>query len=419
MTQDVSMMITMIKAEAKDMNSKPKLSLNDKKFCDILEQFNEKVEQDAIDLETVSILLTQLLNFLTSNMSAEGNFTLDVEQKNVDEVNSFNFLNSDHILQLWQDICTDFLKKGQIESKTVDKFSIMLKSQIPQLSSEDDGFITEQIPKFLQQVKDVQIDNTFSTLGKDVTNFNTPFDQFNESLKDNGQGDLGQLKNEGKMVAVKNSKSDDIDLHNKKVVISSQITDFKAVPKTTQNLIKADVSPTTVFISNNISQKHHQTDLLNKAETVVQNKFSDIAGQIVDKIHLAMKGEEKFVNIKLKPDYLGEVIIKVMSENNKLKAEFFIQNAHVREMINANAHNLKNQIENQGYKFSEIDVYNMAFDDAANGGLLNQDNGRENHFKSNSKTKYTLNKTDDYIEKISNDKYLTGQNDYVGINCVV
>ena len=30
------------------------------KFCDILEQFNEKFEQDVIDIETASILLTQL-----------------------------------------------------------------------------------------------------------------------------------------------------------------------------------------------------------------------------------------------------------------------------------------------------------------------------------------------------------------------
>lgn len=86
----------------------------------------------------------------------------------------------------------------------------------------------------------------------------------------------------------------------------------------------------------------------------------DIFIQIADKIELTVKGQEHEMNIRLKPDYLGDVMIKVSTEKGRFKAEFYVENPEVRHTLQSYSQDLKGQFLEKGLDFTEISVYHMS-----------------------------------------------------------
>lgn len=58
----------------------------------------------------------------------------------------------------------------------------------------------------------------------------------------------------------------------------------------------------------------------------------------------------------LKPDYLGEVSLKVISENGIVSAQFNAENQKVKEIIESNFNQLKDMLNEKGIEVSEISV---------------------------------------------------------------
>ena len=105
----------------------------------------------------------------------------------------------------------------------------------------------------------------------------------------------------------------------------------------------------------------------------------DVFDQLIDKVRFALKGEVQEIKVRLKPEYLGDVMIKVISEKGKLKAELFVGNTHVRSMLKAHAIEFQNQIREQGYNFSEINVYKM--DEGFEMGTFDHRSGGNNSYQ--------------------------------------
>ena len=62
------------------------------------------------------------------------------------------------------------------------------------------------------------------------------------------------------------------------------------------------------------------------------------------------------LKITLKPDYLGEVSLKVISENGIVSAQFNAENQKVKEIIESNFNQLKDMLNEKGIEVSEISV---------------------------------------------------------------
>ncbi len=90
-------------------------------------------------------------------------------------------------------------------------------------------------------------------------------------------------------------------------------------------------------------------------ETPVVNK-NDLIRQIVDKTKLILKGNKPEIRIKLKPEILGELILKVEVEKGAVLAKALVDNYRTKELIEANIIELKEGLEEQGLEIKTFEV---------------------------------------------------------------
>lgn len=82
----------------------------------------------------------------------------------------------------------------------------------------------------------------------------------------------------------------------------------------------------------------------------------NIWNQVVEKAVLVTAGKDTDMIIKLKPEHLGKVSLQISMENGVLTAKFMAESRMVKEVIEANINNLKQNLTNQGIKVDQVSV---------------------------------------------------------------
>ena len=88
--------------------------------------------------------------------------------------------------------------------------------------------------------------------------------------------------------------------------------------------------------------------------------FADVhqvADQIIEQTKIITKPQNTEMIIKLKPEHLGELTLKVAVENGVVNASFHSNNAEVRNIIEASLPQLKQELSNTGLKVDNVSVY--------------------------------------------------------------
>ncbi len=83
----------------------------------------------------------------------------------------------------------------------------------------------------------------------------------------------------------------------------------------------------------------------------------DVAGQIVDHARLITRAANSEMVIKLKPEHLGELTLKIVVDSGAVSATFHTANAEVRAAIEASLPQLRQDMANQGLKVDNVGVY--------------------------------------------------------------
>lgn len=94
-------------------------------------------------------------------------------------------------------------------------------------------------------------------------------------------------------------------------------------------------------------------------DTPVESKTlqNDVIRQIVQRMTLQSNGRQSQMNIQLKPEFLGNLRLEVVTENHQVMVRMAAENHAVREMIEHNIHVLKNELEQHGLQVQKVDVY--------------------------------------------------------------
>lgn len=86
----------------------------------------------------------------------------------------------------------------------------------------------------------------------------------------------------------------------------------------------------------------------------------DVAGQIVERASLIkqpFQTDSSEMVIKLKPEHLGELTLRIAVENGQVSASFHSNNAEVRGIIENSLAQLKQDMSSQGLKVDNVGVY--------------------------------------------------------------
>lgn len=93
--------------------------------------------------------------------------------------------------------------------------------------------------------------------------------------------------------------------------------------------------------------------ILNKE---VEIPKEEVLKQIIDKGKAVITNDKSEVKIKLKPEILGELVLKIELEKGVVVAKALVDNYRVKELLETNMYQLKEGLEEQGVKIKTFEV---------------------------------------------------------------
>ena len=170
-----------------------------------------------------------------------------------------------------------------------------------------------------------------------------------------------------------------------------------AAQKTTDSTANTQVS----MFQQGLQDSIKGTGTANQVQAGQQTQTDyDIPRQIVDQARLIRTNENTEMVIKLNPDHLGDLTLKVsVSQNGSVNASFHSDNAQVRTIIENSLVQLRQELNNQGIKVDSVEVYAGLAD-----GQLPQDQGQQawqnnQQGSSNTAVRGVQMGNDDYVEE--------------------
>jgi flagellar hook-length control protein FliK len=131
--------------------------------------------------------------------------------------------------------------------------------------------------------------------------------------------------------------------------------------------------------SNSISQSQGTKNYDKVSQNVSFDK-SNVMDQIYDKIRSETGKDYSELHVKLKPEELGDVAIKLVMEKGVLTAKILVEDTLVKAMIESNLPDLKEQLKSQNINVSDFSVsLNLENDELLNKGFQN---GNQNHSRN-------------------------------------
>lgn len=115
----------------------------------------------------------------------------------------------------------------------------------------------------------------------------------------------------------------------------------------------------------------------NAAQTNQARETYNVPQQIVEQAKLLQRGTDSQMIIKLNPEHLGQLSLKVsVNGNGGVTATFHTDNAQVRAILETTMTQLKQQLDEQGIKVDNVEVHTGLPD-----GQLPQDHGQQGFYQ--------------------------------------
>lgn len=115
----------------------------------------------------------------------------------------------------------------------------------------------------------------------------------------------------------------------------------------------------------------------NVAQTNQARETYNVPQQIVEQAKLLQRGTDSQMIIKLNPEHLGQLSLKVsVNGNGGVTATFHTDNAQVRAILETTMTQLKQQLDEQGIKVDNVEVHTGLPD-----GQLPQDQGQQGFYQ--------------------------------------
>jgi len=102
-------------------------------------------------------------------------------------------------------------------------------------------------------------------------------------------------------------------------------------------------------------EKVNQTESISEVKTTFIDD-NDVMDQIIQKIKIDYKGDESEIRIKLRPESLGEVTLKVTIDKGIVVAKALVENLDIKHLLDSNANILKKALEEHGVDFKGLNV---------------------------------------------------------------
>lgn len=107
-----------------------------------------------------------------------------------------------------------------------------------------------------------------------------------------------------------------------------------------------------------VGETAKNTEILKAARTTGEVRVvkNELMSQIIDKAKVMLDGQKSEMIMELRPESLGKLALKVVTENGIVMAKFVAENQQVKEVIESNMQLLKDTLEEQGLSVKGFSV---------------------------------------------------------------
>ena len=239
----------------------------------------------------------------------------------------------------------------------------------------------------------------------------------NQKENSQGKANAGSVKSfdkqENDLVPV-NSNSKDTTLNSANTETKILINENKILVNESKILINENVMNDYIQQETVKVQSHIKNDSV-KLYDVDKNS---VIKQIVEKVKVDVKGENSEIKIKLKPDFLGEMCLKLSMEKGVICAKAVVQDYQVKQLIESNLSHLRNNLEEQGINITDFEVF-VGDDSSFERQGMNWNSQNRRRF-NNIKIEKNEDKYESYLEEVVQGHSITGldelQNNRSSIN---
>jgi len=125
--------------------------------------------------------------------------------------------------------------------------------------------------------------------------------------------------------------------------------------------VTTDGNPTleaATLAKTDTSGRTHSTGMqAREVQTFMRQHAPDVMTQIVDKAVISVKDGHKEMKIALKPEFLGQMRMSVITENQQVTIRILTESPVIKEAIENHLHQLKADLGNYGLNIDRVDVF--------------------------------------------------------------
>ena len=289
---------------------------------------NDQANQNPVDIPE------KIAELIQSLMSA----SLNPEQ--LDKVTEAIKMLPEEIKAMIQEnpkMALDFLKDNlNFLAKTID------------LSKEQLTSIENSLTALLEKVgasEDINLDKLINLQKTQVQNINSNIKA--EPKKEVATGDLTDINVELNALKAQPNVVSQQSSMSSNVFSDSQSENLEFMQ--TDKIEGFDLTGGKIFSNTMLMNSVKKVD-------VRSNQFMQMISKIADEIRLTVDKNKNEMTIKLQPETLGKLTVKISSENGVMNASFFAENDKAKTMIENNMIELKNSLEKQGIQVQNLTV---------------------------------------------------------------
>lgn len=226
--------------------------------------------------------------------------------------------------------------------------------------------------------------------------------------KSTNQSFLNNSNNTNSKVSVENTY---LNLQNNSYLINNQSTNMENLNR---EFSSSDDSTTKVFDLNQVQMNFNNKNLSNvvsKVESTIPNQnienllvdknFSEEFGKLLIK-NVTLPNGESQMNIQLQPKELGQISVKLSSQEGIISAQIIVQSALGKELMDSQIHQLKQSLVVQGYQVDKIEVQQVTStqnNQNLNSGFnFSREQSTSNQYNEQNTSKYSNGLTEDEEE---------------------
>ena len=289
---------------------------------------NDQANQNPVDIpEKIAELIQSLMN---TNLNPE----------QLDKVTEAIKMLPEEIKALIQEnpkMALDFLK---------DNLNYLAKTN--DLSKEQLKSIENNLTTLLETVgasEDINLDKLINLQKTQIQNINSNIKA--ELKKEVATGDLTDINVELNALKAQPNVVSQQSSMSSNVFSDSQSENLEFMQ--TDKIEGFDLTGGKIFSNTMLVNSVKKIDVRN-------NQFMQMISKIADEIRLTVDKNKNEMTIKLQPETLGKLTVKISSENGVMNASFFAENDKAKAMIENNMIELKNSLEKQGIQVQNLTV---------------------------------------------------------------